>query len=138
MTLACSLSGTPLPNAEGNGHAEVAELIRRAAQPDEAKVASRAPPQCPAEVVAILLADGWHRVVEARSQSARWASVSTPTWARSGSGAEEVDHGSPYRPAALVGSLSSILAVRQVNSAARDPSQLVGPAARRWARHGLA
>ena len=31
--------GTPLSDAEGNGHTHVAELIRQAAQPAERKVA---------------------------------------------------------------------------------------------------
>ena len=89
-------------------------------------------------MVAILLADGWHRVVGGTFSVGTLGFGVDADLGALGFWCEEVDHGSPYRPAALVGSLSSILAVRQVNSAARDPSQLVGPAARRWARHGLA
>ena len=90
----------------------------------------------PADVVAVLLADGWHRIVPGSFQVG-------PLGLGLGAGAglgelgfrfEESDTGSPYRPAALVGPLGSMLAVRQVNSANGRPCELDRPAARRWTR----
>jgi hypothetical protein len=80
------------------------------------------------KIVAVLLADGWHRIVQGSF------SVGALTF---GAGAEpgvvgfcceEVDAGSPYRPAVLVGPLTSILAARQAASARR--TRELGPAPR--------
>ena len=85
----------------------------------------------PAKVVAVLLADGWHRIV------AGSFSVG-PLGFGSGSGPgtlgfrfEEADAGSPYRPTTLAGPLGSILAVRQVGAACH-PAELARPASGRW------
>ena len=87
----------------------------------------------PAKVAAVLLADGWHRVVRGSFTVGALglddgADPDTPGFCF-----EEADNGSPYRPAALAGPLTSILAVRQAGSAARHPGELARPAARRWA-----
>jgi hypothetical protein len=88
----------------------------------------------PAQVVAVLLADGWHRVVPGSF------SVGTLSFgAEAGPGTpgfrfEQAENGSPYAPATLAGPLGSIIAVRQVGSAARRPGELPRPASRRWTR----
>ena len=79
-----------------------------------------------ARVVAVLLADGWHRIVPgsflvgALSFEAE-ASLGTP-----GFRFEETDAGRPYQPTVLAGPLGSIIAVRQVTPAVRrigDPDR---------------
>ena len=76
-------------------------------------------------VVAVLLADGWHRIVPGSF------SVGTLSFeAEAGPGTpgfrfeEEASTGSPYRPATLAGPLSSIIAVRQVPPAVRRTGDL--------------
>ena len=88
----------------------------------------------PAKVVAVLLADGWHRIV-----SGSFSVGPLGFGGASGPGAlgfrfEEADAGSPYRPTMLAGPLGSILAVRQVGSAAGHPAELARPASGRWTR----
>ncbi len=86
-----------------------------------------------AKVVAVLLADGWHRVVPG-SFSVGTLGFGAPADLKvPGYRFEEADTATPYRPATLAGPLGSILAVRQVNSAARHPSELGRPASRRSA-----
>ena len=78
-------------------------------------------------VVAVLLADGWHRIVPGSF------SVGTMSFeAEAGPGTpgfrfeEEAGTGHPYRPATLAGPLGSIIAVRQVTPARRllgDPDR---------------
>ena len=70
-------------------------------------------------VVAVLLADGWHRIVPG---SFRVGPLSFG--AEAGPGApgfrfEEADAGRPYQPTVLAGPLCSIIAVRQVTPAMR-------------------
>jgi hypothetical protein len=73
----------------------------------------------PATVVAVLLADGWHRIVPGSF------SVGTLSFeAEAGPGTpgfrfEQAEAGSPYGPATLAGPLGSIIAVRQVTPAVR-------------------
>jgi hypothetical protein len=70
-------------------------------------------------VVAVLLADGWHRVVRG---SFRVGPVSFEAEAGPGTPGfrfEEADAGSPYQPTVLAGPLDSIIAVRQVAPAVR-------------------
>ena len=71
-------------------------------------------------VVAVLLADGWHRIVPG---SFRVGPLSFGAEAGPGTPGfrfeEEASTGSPYRPATLAGPLSSIIAVRQVTPAMR-------------------
>jgi hypothetical protein len=72
-----------------------------------------------ARVVAVLLADGWHRIVPGSF------SVGTLNFgAEAGPGTpgfrfEQADPASPYGPATLAGPLDSIIAVREVTSAVR-------------------
>ena len=70
-------------------------------------------------VVAVLLADGWHRIVPG---SFRVGPLSFGAEAGPGTPGfrfEEADAGRPYQPTVLAGPLGSIIAVRQVNSAVR-------------------
>ena len=87
----------------------------------------------PAKVVAVLLADGWHRVVQGSFSIGALSFGAEDDPDVLGFWFEEADNGSPYRPAALAGPLNSILAVRQVGSArqTREPTR---PVPRRWAR----
>ena len=69
-------------------------------------------------VVAVLLADGWHRIVPG---SFRVGPLSFEAEAGPGTPGfrfEEADAGRPYQPTVLAGPLGSIIAVRQVTPAA--------------------
>jgi hypothetical protein len=84
------------------------------------------------KVIAVLLADGWHRVVQGSFtvgvlSFGAGAGPGTPGFCF-----DEADNGSPYRPAALAGPLTSVLAVRQA-APARQTRELAYPPARRWA-----
>jgi len=85
------------------------------------------------KVTAVLLADGWHRIIQGSFSVAalRFGAETDPGIL--GFYCEEADTGSPYRPATLSGPLNSVLAVRQVGSA-RQTRQLGHVAASRWAR----
>jgi len=70
-------------------------------------------------VVAVLLADGWHRIVPG---SFRVGPLSFGAEAGPGTPGfrfEEADAARPYQPAVLAGPLDSIIAVRQVTPAVR-------------------
>jgi len=70
-------------------------------------------------VVAVLLADGWHRIVPG---SFRVGPLSFGAEAGPGTPGfrfEEADAGRPYQPSVLAGPLDSIIAVRQVTPAVR-------------------
>ena len=72
-----------------------------------------------ARVVAVLLADGWHRIVPG---SFRVGPLSFEAEAGPGTPGfrfEESDAGRPYQPTVLAGPLGSIIAVRQVAPAVR-------------------
>ena len=75
-------------------------------------------------VVAVLLADGWHRIVPGsfRVGPVRFEAEAGP--GTPGFHFEEVDAGRPYQPTVLAGPLDSILAVRQVAPAARGVGDL--------------
>ena len=65
--------------------------------------------------VAVLLADGWHRIVPG---SFRVGPLSFGAGAGPGTPGfrfEEADAGSPYQPTVLAGPLDSIIAVRQAS-----------------------
>jgi len=84
-------------------------------------------------VVAVLLADGWHRIVPG---SFRVGPVSFGAGAGPGTPGfrfEESDAGRPYQPTVLAGPLDSIIAVRQVTPAVR---RLGDPDRARVAQHG--
>jgi hypothetical protein len=95
----------------------------------------------PGKVVAVLLADGWHRVARGSFSVGILAAevdagLGTPSFRF-----EEASAGSPYGPAILVGPLGSVLAVRQVDRAERHPGEQSWPAAgsRSWkARQSVA
>ena len=72
-----------------------------------------------ARVVAVLLADGWHRIVPGsfRVGPLRFEAEAGP--GTPGFRFEEADAGRPYRPTVLAGPLDSIIAVRQVTPAVR-------------------
>ena len=72
-----------------------------------------------ARVVAVLLADGWHRIAPG---SFRVGPLSFEAEAGPGTPGfrfEETDAGRPYQPTVLAGPLTSIIAVRQVTPAIR-------------------
>ena len=80
-------------------------------------------------VVAVLLADGWHRIVRGSFSVGPLglgggADLSVP-----GFWFEEADADSPNRPTVLAGPLDSIIAVRQVPPAVRR----IGDPGRAWA-----
>ena len=86
------------------------------------------------KVVAVLLADGWHRVVPGSF------SVGPLSFeAEAGPGTpgfrfeEEAETDGPYRPATLAGPLGSIIAVRQVAPA---PRRIGAPDRALTAHHG--
>ncbi len=75
-------------------------------------------------VVAVLLADGWHRIVPG---SFRVGPLSFGAEAGPGTPGfrfEEADAGRPYQPTVLTGPLDSIVAVRQVTPAVRRVDDL--------------
>ena len=84
----------------------------------------------PATVVAVLLADGWHRVVPGSFSVGVLSFGAEAGPGTPGFRFEQAETGSPYRPATLAGPLRSIIAVRQVSSATRCPGELARPAAR--------
>jgi hypothetical protein len=86
----------------------------------------------PNHVVAVLLADGWHRIVAGSFSVGplRFGAEAGP--GTPGFRFEQADPASPYGPATLAGPLGSILAVRHANSI-RPPSGLARPVSGRWA-----
>lgn len=75
-------------------------------------------------VVAVLLADGWHRIVPG---SFRVGPLSFGAEADSGTPGfrfEEADAGRPYQPTVLAGPLDGIIAVRQVGPAVQPIGDL--------------
>ncbi len=77
-------------------------------------------------VVAVLLADGWHRIVQGSFRVGPLTFDAEAGPGTPGFRVEEADTGSPYRPAVLAGPLDSIIAVRQATT----------PAVRRFAAPG--
>ena len=80
-----------------------------------------------ARVVAVLMADGWHRIVPG---SFRVGPLSFGAGADPGTPGfrfEEEEAGRPYQPTVLAGPLGSIIAVRQVSQPVRrisDPHRV--------------
>jgi hypothetical protein len=70
-----------------------------------------------AGVVAVLLADGWHRIVPGSFRVGPLGFGAGMDLGEPGFRFEETDAGRPYRPTLLAGPLHSIIAVRQVVSA---------------------
>jgi hypothetical protein len=77
-----------------------------------------------AKVIAVLLADGWHRVVRGSFSVGTLGFGADAEAGLAGFTFEEADNGSPHRPATLAGPLTSILAVRQAGSAAGYSGEL--------------
>jgi hypothetical protein len=84
-------------------------------------------------VVAVLLADGWHRVVPGSFRVGPLSFEADAGPGTPGFRFEEADAGRPYQPTVLAGPVSSIIAVRQVTSAIR---RLGDPDRARAAHHG--
>lgn len=84
-------------------------------------------------VVAVLLADGWHRTILGSFSvgALSFGAGSDPDVL--GFCFEEADNGNLNRSAVLVGPLNSILAVRQ-GAATRRPNEMPRAAASRWNR----
>ena len=82
-----------------------------------------------ATVVAVLLADGWHRIVPGSFQVAP-LSFGPGDPGVPGYRFEEADTASPYGPATLAGPLTALLAVRQAATSRRhrQPGLAAAPA----------
>jgi hypothetical protein len=70
-------------------------------------------------VVAVLLADGWHRIVPSSFSAGPLSFGAGPDRGVPGFRFEEAQAGRPYQATVLAGPLDSIIAVRQVTRAAR-------------------
>ena len=70
-------------------------------------------------VVAVLLTDGWHRIVRSSFSVGPLNFGAGPDRGAPGFRFEEAEPGRPYQPTVLAGPLDSIIAVRQVTRAAR-------------------
>jgi hypothetical protein len=70
-------------------------------------------------VVAVLLADGWHRIVPSSFSVGPLSFGAGPDRGVPGFRFEEAGSGSPHQPTVLAGPLDSIIAVREVTRAAR-------------------
>ena len=95
----------------------MAETVTEARRPDA--TAGTGTDVIGVRVVAVLLADGWHRIV---ADSFRVGPLSFGAEAGPGTPGfrfEEADAGRPYQPTVLTGPLDSIIAVRQVTPAVR-------------------
>jgi hypothetical protein len=75
-----------------------------------------------ARVIAVLLADGWHRIVPGSFRACPLVFGAGAEHGVPGFSFEEADAGSPYQPTTLAGPLDSILAVRQATPAVRGVS----------------
>jgi hypothetical protein len=75
-------------------------------------------------VVAVLLTDGWHRIVPSSFSVGPLGFGASTDLGVPGFRFEESDVGSPYQPTVLAGPLDSIIAVRQVAPAARRVGDL--------------
>jgi hypothetical protein len=75
-------------------------------------------------VVAVLLADGWHRIVHGSFSVGPQSFGAGADLGAPGFRFEEADTGSPYQPTILAGPLDSIIAVRQATPALRQLSDL--------------
>jgi hypothetical protein len=77
-----------------------------------------------AQVVAVLLADGWHHVARGSFSVGPLALGTGTGLGGLGFRFEEADTGSPHKPTSLAGPLDSIIAVRQVAPAVPHLSDL--------------
>ena len=72
-----------------------------------------------AKVVAVLLADGWHRIAPGSFSVGPLDFGARADLGTLGFRFEEADAARPYQPTVLAGPLDSIIAVRQITPAAR-------------------
>jgi len=72
-----------------------------------------------ARVVAVLLADGWHRIIPGSFSVGPLGFGTCADLGVPGFRFAEADAGRPYQPTMLAGPLNSIIAVRQVTPAVR-------------------
>ena len=86
-----------------------------------------------ARVVAVLLADGWHRIVPGSFGVGPLSFGAEAGPGTPGFRFEEADAGRPYQPTVLAGPLTSIIAVRQVAPA---PRRIGAPDRALTAHHG--
>jgi hypothetical protein len=75
-------------------------------------------------VVAVLLPDGWHRIVPGTFSVGPIGIGANADLGMRGFSFEESEAGSPYKPVVLAGPLESIVAVRQVAPASRPIGDL--------------
>ena len=76
------------------------------------------------KVIAVLLADGWHRIVRGSFSVGPLGLGASADLGVPGFSFEEADVGSPNQPTMLAGPLDSIIAVRQVAPATRRVGDL--------------
>ena len=77
-----------------------------------------------ARVIAVLLADGWHRIVRGSFSVGRQSFVAGADPGMPGFRFEEADLGSPCQPTVLAGPLDSIIAVRHAAPTVRHLGDL--------------
>ena len=75
-------------------------------------------------VIAVLLADGWHRIVPGSFRAGPLSFGAEAGPGTPGFRFEEADAGRPYQPTVLAGPLGSIIAVRQVSPTMREIGDL--------------
>ena len=75
-------------------------------------------------VVAVLLADGWHRIVPGSFSVGPLSFGAEAGPGTPGFRFEEADAGRPYQPTVLAGPVDSIIAVRQVSPTMREIGDL--------------
>ena len=75
-------------------------------------------------VIAVLLADGWHRIVPGSFRAGPLSFGAEAGPGTPGFRFEEADAGRPYQPTVLAGPLEAIIAVRQVIPAVRRIADL--------------
>jgi hypothetical protein len=78
----------------------------------------------PADIVAVLLHDGWHRVNPGSFTTGTFG-LTTDDTGVPGYHFEEPDNASPHPPATLAGPLDTLLAIRQVTRRTRRHKQTV-------------
>src|SRR5262249_15792969 len=114
--------GTPLSDAEGNGHTEIAALLREHANLSAKREAAAARvgqtrggrgmsghENFAGRVVAVLLADGWHRIEPGSFSVGSLDFGVGVDLGVPGFRFEEADAGRPYQPTVLAGPVDSII-----------------------------
>jgi len=91
-------------------------------------------PMTPETVVAVLLADGWHRVASGSFTIGALSFGDPDGRGVLGYRFEEISEASPYGPAAMAGPLESLLAVRQITP--RGPRHWPQAVGRNWISSG--